>query len=158
MASARQRARRAKRQYKAVQNVIRSGQADTLPDEVVNEYVKRTNNQQKRANAERVKTQKKQESARIAERAWVNDVVSTGHQYIKGTKAPRVARTREEKALNARARSERLEREKVMSRDRDNGWMIRTGEYVKVGPSGYNPGRSGMDDVDNHPNHQKNRR
>lgn len=158
MASARQRARRAKRQYKAVQNVIRSGQADTLPDEVVNEYVKRTNNQQKRANAERVKTQKRQESARIAERAWVNDVVSTGHQYIKGTKAPRVARTREEKALNAKARSERLEREKVMSRDRDNGWMIRTGEYVKVGPSGFNLGRSGMDDVDNHPNRQKNRR
>src|SRR5699024_8701885 len=98
MASARQRARRAKRQYKAVQEVVRSGQADTLPDEVVTEYVKRTNNQQKRTNAERVKTQKKQESARIAERAWVNDVVSTGHQYIKGTKAPRVARTRDRKS------------------------------------------------------------
>lgn len=158
MASARQRARRAKRQYKAVQNVIRSGQADTLPENVITEYVKRTANQQKRIVAERVKTQKKQESARVAERLWVNDVVSTGHQYIKGTKAPRVVRTREEKALNVKARSERMEREKVTSRSSDRGWHVRSGEYVKVGPSGFNLGRSGMDNVENHPNRQKNRR
>lgn len=107
MASARSRARRNKRAYKAVQAVVRQGQADSLPTDVVQEFIKRTENQRKRNTSNRVAESKRAESARVAKNAWVRRVESSGHQYIRGDRAQRVSLSREDKMFNRRMRRER---------------------------------------------------
>lgn len=107
MASARKRARRNKRAYKAVQSVVRQGQAESLPSDVVEEFIKRTENQRKREIGKQLGEFRRAESARVAKNAWVQKVESGSPQYIRGDRAQRVSLSREDKALNRRMRRER---------------------------------------------------